>query len=285
MQDLVKRIIKKVYYKYRSLIFKDHYRKIKASSMNIDLSNKIALVTGASGELGKVIAYTLAVCGADVVIHYHKNEESATQLMNNIKKLGRRSMIVSADITDFSSILKMKEEAVKTMGNPDIIVNNAVIQYEWQSILDQKIEDYESQFKSSILHNVLMAKAFVPAMQAKNNGRIIAINTECAMQNAVNQSAYVSGKRGMDGVLRVLAKEIGAYQITVNQVAPGWTITEKTRISGNEKQILHENNIPLKRRGSDQEVANTVAFLASDLASYITGAFIPVCGGNVMPAI
>jgi len=85
--------------------------------------------------------------------------------------------------------------------------------------------------------------------------------------------------------LRVLAKEIGPDQITVNQVAPGWTITEQVRRAGTQRQDAYEAAVPLKRRGEDQEIANVVAFLASDLASYITGAYIPVCGGNVMPAI
>ncbi len=89
----------------------------------------------------------------------------------------------------------------------------------------------------------------------------------------------------MDGVLRVLAREIGKYQITVNQVAPGWTITERVRNECSQRKESYESTIPLKRRGEDQEIANVVAFLASDLASYITGAFIPVCGGNVMPSI
>jgi 3-oxoacyl-[acyl-carrier protein] reductase len=89
----------------------------------------------------------------------------------------------------------------------------------------------------------------------------------------------------MDGVLRVLAREIGPHQITVNQVAPGWTITERVRREGTHRQEAYEAAVPLKRRGEDQEIAHVVAFLASDLASYITGAYIPVCGGNVMPAI
>jgi len=136
-----------------------------------------------------------------------------------------------------------------------------------------------------VLHNVLMAKAFVPAMVEANYGRIIGINTECAMQTFEGQSAYVSGKRGMDGVLRVLAKEVGKHQVTVNQVAPGWTISDKDRLAGVERQENYESKVPLNRRGTDQEIANVVAFLASDLASYITGVYIPVCGGNVMPRI
>ena len=105
------------------------------------------------------------------------------------------------------------------------------------------------------------------------------------MQNFSHQSAYVSGKRGMDGVLRVLAKEIGGHQITVNQVAPGWTKSDKLRDADPDPQAEYAKNVPLRRAGTDQEIANVVVFLASDLASYITGAYIPVCGGNVMPTI
>jgi 3-oxoacyl-[acyl-carrier protein] reductase len=86
-------------------------------------------------------------------------------------------------------------------------------------------------------------------------------------------------------VLRVLAKEIGEHGVTVNQVAPGWTISDRDRIGGTERQPDYERSVALRRRGTDQEVANVVAFIASDLASFVTGAFIPVCGGNVMPTI
>lgn len=253
--------------------------------MNIDLSGKIALVTGATGELGRTMARTLAACGADVVVHYMKNKETAGKLVNEIKATGRPALAVQADITDFESVMEMKEIVINCMGSPDIIVNNAVIQYKWTSVLEQAPEDYESQFRSCVMQNVLMAKAFIPYMIQKKAGRFIGINTECSMQNWSTQSAYVAGKRGMDGVLRILAKEIGEHQITVNQVAPGWTISDRDRLAGTEHSEAYEKNVPLKRRGTDQEIANVVAFLASDLASYITGAYIPVCGGNVMPAI
>jgi 3-oxoacyl-[acyl-carrier protein] reductase len=107
-------------------------------------------------------------------------------------------------------------------------------------------------------------------------GRFIAISAECVVQSLPGQSAYVAGKRGMDGMLRVLAKEIGPYQITVNRVVPGWTITERVRNEGTARQDAYEVTVPLKRRGEDQEVAQVVAFLASDFASYImsgTGVF------------
>jgi 3-oxoacyl-[acyl-carrier protein] reductase len=256
--------------------------------INIDLSGKLALITGASGQLGRVMARTLAEAGCDIALHYHHDEASAGKLCAEIKALGVKAEIFQSDVTKLQDVLAMQKSIQATLGNPDIIVNNAVIQYEWTSVLDQSIEDYESQFRSCVLQNVNMAKAFVPAMKEKNYGRVIGINTECAMQNMPTQSAYVAGKRGMDGVLRVLAREVGKHNITVNQVAPGWTITEKERATGDK--ITHSisdymNHVALGRRGEDQEIANAVLFLASDLASFITGVYLPVCGGFVMPAI
>ena len=190
---------------------------------------------------------------------------------------------MQADVTNQDSINAMRDLVSKKLGAADIIVNNAVVQYNWTSVLEQPAEDYESQFQSCVLHNVYMAQAFVPSMIESGWGRVISINTECSMQNFERQSAYTSGKRGMDGVLRVLAKEVGARGITVNQVAPGWTISEKSADSQSDEHYWR--NVPMQRRGTAQEIANTVLFLASDLASYITGAYIPVCGGNVMPTI
>lgn len=253
--------------------------------MQIDLSNRIAVVTGASGQLGRVMARTLAQCGAAVAIHYHQNQEQAEQVRREVEALHVRAMIVQADITDATSVNRMRDAIGETLGAPQIVVTNAVSQYKWTSVLEQSIDDYEDQFRSCVLQNVLMAKAFVPAMIANNYGRIVGINTECSMQLFPSQSAYVSGKRGMDGVMRVLAKEIGEHQITVNQVAPGWTISDRDRRNGTEVSASYDRNVPLKRRGTDQEIANVVAFLASDLASFITGAYVPVCGGNVMPTI
>ena len=177
----------------------------------------------------------------------------------------------------------MRETVAAELGSPDILVNNAVIQYDWTSVLEQPLADYESQFRSSVLHNVLMAQVFVPAMIERGWGRVIGINTECAMQNAPTQSAYTAGKRGMDGVLRVLAKEVGPHQITVNQVAPGWMISQD--VPGGENDAEYVAGVPLRRRGHDQDIANLVAYLASDLANFISGQYISVSGGNVMPTI
>lgn len=249
----------------------------------IDLTSKRALVTGATGELGRVMVRTLAQAGADVAVHYYRNTSQAEQLVEEVTALGRQAVAVQCDVTEEDAIRAMRDELVERFGSPDILVNNAVIQYGWKPVLEQGLEDYESQFRSCVLHNVIMTQTFVPAMVERGWGRVIAMNTECAMQCWPGQSAYVSGKRGMDGVLRTLAREVGPQGVTVNQVAPGWMVSENRPGDGTPEAYL--KRVALGRRGTDQEVANVVAFLASDLSSFITGAYIPVCGGSVMPAI
>jgi 3-oxoacyl-[acyl-carrier protein] reductase len=254
-------------------------------ALTLDLTGHIALVTGASGQLGRVMAQTLAAAGADVAVHCFRNRDSAERVAEDVRAAGRRAAVVAADVTQEESVAVMRQAIERELGVADIVVANAVSQYRWLSVLDQPVADYEDQFRSCVLQSVLLAKAFAPGMRAKGWGRFVAINTECAMLCAPTQSAYAAGKRGLDGVLRVLAKEIGRDGITVNQVAPGWTISERDRTAGTERNESYENNVPLGRRGEDQDIANAVAFLASDRASFITGAYLPVCGGTVMPGI
>jgi 3-oxoacyl-[acyl-carrier protein] reductase len=220
-----------------------------------------------------------------VALTYLSNRARAEELASELTAGGGEARAFAADVTRAESVQALREAIRAWRGDPEIIVNNAVVQYQWASVLEQAPADYDSQFRSCVMHNVHMAQAFVPAMVERGRGRVIAINSESAMQSHEGQSAYVAGKRGMDGVLRVLAKEVGSRQVTVNQVAPGWVISDRDRASGTERQPEYERTVPLRRRGTDQDVANVVAFLASDLASFITGAYIPVCGGNVMPAI
>ena len=262
--------------------------------MTIDLSGKIAVVTGATGQLGRVMVRTLGEAGADVAVHYRSDQAGAESLCDELRSMGRRACACYADIGDRASIDEMHGIIQEQLGDPDIVVTNAVQQIAggWQTVLEQDEDAYEGQFKTSVMQNVLMAKAFVPAMQEKSWGRFIGINTECAMQTFETQSAYTSGKRGMDAVIRVLAKEVGRDNITVNQVAPGWTVSDNDRDNGNAeadsdatRAYVENTKTPLGRRGTDQEIANAVLFLASDLASYVTGLYMPVCGGNEMPGI
>jgi len=251
----------------------------------IDLEGRVCVVTGASGELGRVISRTLGAAGAKVALHYFKGEQRAEALLEELRSLGVAAMTVQADVTEMESIAAIRNAVEAELGPADVIVDNAVIQYTWVPVLEQSLEDFESQFRSCVMHNVHMVKAFAPSMIAKGWGRVIGINTECAMQCLENQAAYASAKRGMDGLYRVLARELGPNGITVNQVAPGWMISDQVRADGSESQPEYEAKVLLNRRGTDQDVANSVAFLASDLAEFITGAFIPVCGGSVLPTI
>ena len=251
--------------------------------LKIDLTGKTAVVTGALGELGRVIARTLAECGANVAIHYMNSEAKARAAQASIA--GVKTCLVKADITKESDVMRMRDEVTAQLGAPDIIVNNAVIQYSWVPVLEQGLDDYRSQFESCTMHNVLMAKAFVPGMICKKWGRVIGINTECAMQCTPTQSAYAAAKRGMDGVLRVLAREVGEHGITVNQVAPGWMMSDRYKGESNREPRGYMDHVPLRHRGEDQDIANAVAFLASDLAKFISGMYLSVSGGDVMPCI
>ena len=250
-------------------------------AISIDLTGKTALITGATGQLGRAMVHTFAECGANVGIHFRHNRKQADTLLDAIRGRGVNGCIVQGDVGDFDAMMDVKATMEKELALPDIVVTNAVSQiFPWKSVLEEDIRDYANQFNSCVMHNVLAAKAFVPHMISKGFGRIIGINTEVTLQPRETQSAYASGKRGMDGVLRVLAREVGPYAITVNQVAPGWTIGFRDRPQDADAQQQYAAGVPLRRRGQAHEVANVVAFLASDLASFITGALIPVNGGN-----
>lgn len=255
----------------------------RATPLTLDLSGRRALVTGGSGRLGRQIVRALARCGADVVIHYHRAQAEAEALEREVQAMGRSACRVRGDVGDARSVEAMAESALAD-GVVDILVLNAVVQIQpWQTLVETSVEDFESQFRSCVLHAALCARAFVPAMCERRYGRVIGINTECAMQMFETQSAYAAGKRGMDGALRVLAREVGQYGVTVNQVAPGWVA--KPGDVDTEEILSYARQVPLRRRGTEEEVAHVVAFLASGLASYVHGAFVPVCGGNVMPTI
>eukprot|EP01047_Picozoa_sp_COSAG01_P076727 COSAG01_NODE_13574_length_1566_cov_1.111111_1_plen_332_part_00 len=281
-----------------------------SSQLAIDLSGHIAIVTGSTGMLGRSMCRTLAAAGADVAVHYRSNPGKAEELCRQIRGMGRRACAVHAHVDDERSVRAMAAEVTKVLGEVSIVVANAVQQYEWTSVLEQSTTDFDSQYRTCTLQNVLLAQAFVPAMIKRGWGRVIAISSVCAMECAVGQGAYDAGKRGMDGVLRVLAREVGPDGITVNTVAPGFMLSKdhadatdssisynqrksddgpghfpRLQNADDEAQRNRAARTALGRLGYDDDVAAAVAFLASDLASQITGLFMPVAGGTVMPTI
>ena len=253
--------------------------------MKIDLTGKKALVTGGSGGIGRAIVRTLAECGADVAIHYHSDNANAEKLVKELEAMGRKAAAFKADITKEADVYKMRDDMAEDFGMPDIVVANAVIQYERTSLIEQDINAFYSQYESCVMQMVYLSKAFIPYMQKQHYGRIAVINTECSIAAEPSFSAYVAAKKGLDGLVRVLVKEVGPDNITVNQIAPGWTITDKEREKGIEDTAFYDAQVPLRHRGCEQDIANMTAFLVSDLASFVSGAFIPVTGGRVMTAI
>ncbi len=244
------------------------------------------MVTGATSALGRVIATTLASCGARVVLHYFTNRPLAESIGKQIDRLGGSAFVVQADVTSLESVQAMHRAIAEKDWHVDIVVNNAVTQIKWTSVIDQPAHDYEDQFRSCVMHNLYMIKTFVPAMIRRGWGRVIGINTECIFQSWPTQSAYVSGKQGMNALLQSLAKEVGPNGITVNQIAPGWIQSERVNDEAPENASAkslgdeYSRMLPLKHRGEERDVANAVAFLASDLARFLTGVVLPVNGGG-----
>jgi len=254
----------------------------RRSPVAIDLAGHVALVTGATGELGRSITRTLAACGAKVAIHYHTDSEAARRLQAELTAQGTSSCIVSGDVAELGDVSAMRREIEAALGPVDIVVNNAVTWFEKAPVIDQHAAQFDRVFRSSVLQAWATAKAFSEPMIARRWGRIISLGTEVTSQALTERAPYTAAKCAMDGVMRSLARELGEHGITVNQVAPGWVITDKDRKDRDEVQPDYERGVPLRRRGYDQDVANLVAFLASDLAGFLTGVRVPVCGGNVM---
>lgn len=250
--------------------------------IQIDLKGKTAFVTGATGQLGRVIVRKLCEAGANVALQYQHNGEKAAQLVEEARGLGVQAMAVQGDITVLSQVEEMGRQVRDKMGWPHILVTAAVIQYTpWVPVIEQSLADYESQFQSCVLHNVHVAKVFLPGMEERGEGRYIGINTELSKLYRANQSAYASAKSGMDTLLKILAKEEGPKGITVNQVSPGWMISDRAR----EQQVedaAYAKELPLGHRGTDEDIANAVVFLASPMAKFITGVNLPVSGGSVL---
>lgn len=258
------------------------------------LAGQVALVTGASGDLGRTIAQALAAAGADVAVHYRSRREQAEVVADACRAHGVRAITVSGDIADLEAMTSAYQAVTAALGPVDIAVANAVSQIPWLSVLEQPLSDYTDQFRSCVLHAAVLAKVCIPAMQQRKAGRFIGINTEVLVECQAGASAYASGKGGMDRLLRCLAKEVGPSGITVNQVAPGWMISERNRVAGGgpdddgvkpEDLTGYLSRLPLGHRGTDGDIADAVVFLASPAARFITNALLPVCGGRVMSAV
>jgi 3-oxoacyl-[acyl-carrier protein] reductase len=242
----------------------------------LDLSGKIALVTGASRGIGAAIAKTLAAQGAIVVAAARGTHADASA--SEIAAAGGSAEAVSLDVTDASAIEAVVGGIVAKHGRLDILVNNAGIARD-QLMMRMKREDWDAVIATNLTAAYTCTQAVLRPMIKQRGGRIINISSVVGQMGNAGQVNYAASKAGLIGLAKALAREVASRGITVNVVAPGLIDTAMTRALGAGATESWASQIPLGRLGTPQDVAATVCFLASDEAAYITGQVIAVNGG------
>jgi 3-oxoacyl-[acyl-carrier protein] reductase len=249
--------------------------------MQINLKDKVALVTGGSRGIGRSIAATLAGAGALVVINYKSNAAAAKEVVSAITAAEGRAAAIQADVSESAEVERLFKELLDRYGKIDILVNNAGITRD-TLLLRMKEEDFDAVLQTNLRGVYLCTKAALRPMTKARSGRIINITSVVGLIGNAGQANYAAAKAGIIGFTKAAAREIASRNITVNAVAPGYIETELTDVlSETVRQAILEN-IPLGRLGQPQDVANLVCFLASDAAGYITGQTLTVDGGMVM---
>jgi 3-oxoacyl-[acyl-carrier protein] reductase len=244
------------------------------------LKGKVVLVTGAGRGIGAAIARVLAREGATVIVNYAHSRERAEALVREAVAAGGSAEAVCADVRDPDAVKEMIDGVVRRHGRIDGVVNNAIDGRQEGLLEEATLDDYRNSFDFNCIAVINAIVAARPHMNRQGGGRIVNIVTELWNMGSENWSVYLAGKGAMVGVSRSLAVELGPENITVNMVAPGWMADDKvdTNSEDSKKQAL---SVPLRVHGSADEIGNACAFVLSDLARYVTGAYIPVTGGKV----
>jgi 3-oxoacyl-[acyl-carrier protein] reductase len=239
------------------------------------LKNKVIIVTGSARGIGAAIAKELALQGAKVAINYATSHQLAETLAQEI---GGKAYC--CDVRDQHSVQEMVTRVADDFGRIDGVVNNAIAGRQQGALEDLCLEDYQAMFDYNCLAIVNVLKALRPHFKRQGGGRVVNIVTELWNLGYGHWSPYVAGKGALVGLSRSLANELGPENITVNMVAPGWMADEKVNTDSHESRSFAQS-IPLRRHGSASEVGKVCAFFFSDLASYVTGSYLPVAGGRV----
>ncbi len=247
----------------------------------IDLSGKTAVVTGGSRGIGRAIALRLATQGADVCISYKGNTAAAEKTVADIEALGRKSFAVQADSADPDSAKELISTALEQLGHIDILVNNAGITRD-DLIMRMKPEDWNDVIATNLSGTFWAIKATTRPMMKARRGRIINITSVSGQAGQMGQANYSSAKAGIIGLTKATARELASRSITCNAVVPGFVLTELTQDLDEKLLDAIKAQTPLGRFASPEEIADAVAFLASDEAAYITGQVLAVDGGLVM---
>ncbi|MEC0212370.1 SDR family NAD(P)-dependent oxidoreductase [Paenibacillus ehimensis] len=254
--------------------------------MKIDLTGKIALVTGSNAGIGRAIAIALAAGGAKVGVNCLRNVAQGEETVAAIRAAGGEAVLVQADVTDAAEIDRLVSEVERAFGGTvDILVNNAGHLVKRQPNIDMTEELYQQIMDVNLKSTVFMCKRVLPGMKAKGAGRIINMSSVAAHNGGgPGSSIYAASKAAVSAYSKGLAKEAASSGITVNLVSPGFignTMFHST-FTTDEARKATVAGIPLQREGTPEDVAGAVLYLASDLASYLTGETIEINGGMMM---
>jgi len=245
----------------------------------LDLTGKIAIVTGASRGIGRAIANTLASRGAIVVAAARGENAAAT--VAGIREAGRQADVGSVDVTDVASVDALVAGVLERHQRVDILVNNAGITRD-QLMLRMKRDEWDQVLSTNLTAAFTCVQAVLKPMIKQRGGRIISISSVVGQMGNAGQVNYAASKAGLIGFSKALAREVASRQITVNVVTPGLVDTDMTKAITGKAQADWASAIPLGRLGTTEEVAAAVCFLASDEAAYITGQVLAVNGGMYM---
>jgi 3-oxoacyl-[acyl-carrier protein] reductase len=247
----------------------------------IDLSGKSAVVTGGSRGIGRAIALRLATQGADVAFSYKGNEAAAKETATAIEAVGRRALPIQADISQPDSAEALVKASIEAFGKIDILVNNAGITRD-DLIMRMSVEAFREVLETNLFGAFYATKAVSRPMLKAKGGRIVNITSVSGQAGQTGQANYSAAKAGLIGLTKATARELASRGITCNAVAPGFVLTELTKDLPEALQAEITARTPLGRFGTTEEIANAVAFLASDEAAFITGQVLAVDGGLVM---